>query len=79
MSAQTVYANLENKRGLLQALMDQRVRGDAPAPPFLLPPGEDDPADPLEFLRQLAAAGRRLSNAQLRSGPSCARPPHRIP
>ena len=60
VSAQTVYANFENKRGLLQALMDQRVRGDAPAPPFPPPPGDEDPADPLEFLRRLAAGGRRL-------------------
>jgi AcrR family transcriptional regulator len=60
VSAQTVYANFENKRGLLQALMDQRVRGDAPAPPFLPPPGDEDSADPLVFLRQLAAGGRRL-------------------
>ena len=60
VSAQTVYANFETKRGVLQALMDQRVRGEAPAPPFPPPPGGDDPADPLEFLRRLAAGGRRL-------------------
>lgn len=60
VSAQTVYANFETKRGLLEALMHQRVSGAAPAPPFPAPPGESDPADPLEFLRRLAAGGRRL-------------------
>lgn len=60
VSAQTVYANFETKRGLLEALMRQRVSGEAPAPPFPVPPGESDPADPLEFLRRLAAGGRRL-------------------
>lgn len=60
VSAQTVYAHFENKRSVLQALMDQRVRGEAPAPPFPPPAGEHDPTDPLELLRRLAAGGRRL-------------------
>lgn len=60
VSAQTVYANFETKRGLLEALMRQRASDGAPARPFPAPPGERDPADPLEFLRRLAADGRRL-------------------
>ena len=60
VSAQTIYSNFETKRGVLQGLMDERVRGEAPAPPFPPPSGERDPADPFEFLRRLAAGGRRL-------------------
>lgn len=60
VSAQTVYANFETKRRVLQALMDRRVRGEAPAPPFPPPAGDPDPSDPRELLRRLAAGGRRL-------------------